>query len=73
MCFVLRHAATFVVMDTALLKPHEVAQQLRVSRATVYRLIASGELATTGVGARNATRIEQAALNDYIARMRRTA
>lgn len=67
------HAATFVVMDTALLKPAEVANELRVSRATVYRLIASGDLPTVHIGKRRVTRIERTAVESYIQKMRSAA
>lgn len=69
----LRHAATFVDMDTALLKPLEVAHELRVSRATVYRLIATGDLPTVHIGKRRLTRIERTAVDAYIEKMRRVA
>jgi excisionase family DNA binding protein len=58
-------------MDTALLRLTEVADQLRVSRATVYRLIASGDLAAVHVGKRRLTRVERSALDAYIERLRR--
>ena len=48
-----------------LLRIPEVADRLGVSRATVYNLIAAGQLATTAVG--SVTRISEAALADYIA------
>ena len=51
-----------------LLRPAEVADYLRVSRSTVYRLIASGELGTVHVGARRAARITREALDAYIAK-----
>ena len=60
-------------MTTALLKPAEVATELRVSRATVYRLIATGDLPTVHIGARKATRIEATALSAYIAKSRSAA
>lgn len=61
------------VSETTLLKPAEAGAELRVSRATIYRLIASGDLAAVHVGMRRSTRIERTALNDYIARNRRSA
>ena len=39
--------------------------------ATVYRLIATGELPTVHVGARQATRIEESAIAAYVTRNRR--
>lgn len=56
---------------TNLLKPAEAAEMLRLSRATVYRLIATGELPTVHVGARQATRIEESAIAAYVTRNRR--
>lgn len=53
---------------TSLLRPAEAGDELRVSRATVYRLIAKGELDTVHVGARRSTRITRAALDEYIER-----
>lgn len=54
-----------------LLRPAEAAAQLGVSKATVYRLIASGDIGeTVHVGTRRATRIEQSALDAYIERNR---
>lgn len=64
----LRYTATFDFMSTALLRPSEVGAQLGLSRATVYRLIAEGEFPTVHVGKRRATRIEQYAVDAYIAR-----
>lgn len=52
----------------ALLKPEEVGRQLRLSKATVYRLIRLGEFTTVHVGARNATRIPRKSLDAYIER-----
>lgn len=57
-------------MSTALLKPAEAGQRLGLSRATIYRLIASGEFATVHVGERKATRIEESELTAYIERQR---
>jgi excisionase family DNA binding protein len=67
------HVTTVDGMNTALLKPAEVASELRLSRATIYRLIASGDLPTVHVGARKATRVEASALADYIAKNRSAA
>ena len=54
---------------TTLLKPHEAATELRLSRATVYRLIDSNALPVVHVGARNAARIRREDLDAYITRM----
>lgn len=54
--------------ETGLLRPAEAGAELRLSRATIYRLIASGELDTVHVGVRQATRITREALRDYVAR-----
>lgn len=69
-CLMARHAAVSGAM-TNLLKPAEAAEMLRLSRATVYRLIATGELPTVHVGARQATRIEESAIAAYVTRNRR--
>lgn len=57
-------------MDTPLLqmalKPTEVAEQLRVSRAQAYRLIASGEIPSIKVGDR--VRVSTEALRAWIAK-----
>lgn len=53
-----------------LLKPAEVGARLGLTRATIYRLIAAGEFATVHVGARRATRIEEAEVDSYIDRQR---
>lgn len=55
------------------MKPAEVAHQLRVSRATVYRLIANGEIKVVHVGKRRATRIEQSALEAYLTGLRKAS
>lgn len=49
---------------TALLKPTEAAVELRISKATVYRLINSGAIKTVRVG--NLLRVERSALAAYI-------
>jgi excisionase family DNA binding protein len=54
-----------------LLKPAEVAAELRVSLKTVYRYIAAGELPSVAIGPRGYTRISRAALNAYIAKRTR--
>jgi excisionase family DNA binding protein len=50
---------------TLLLKPDEVAEQLRVARASVYRLIAAGDLPSVKVG--KSIRISSDALREWIA------
>lgn len=50
--------------DTVLLTIPETARELRVARATVYRLINSGALPTVRVG--HARRVERTALTTYI-------
>ena len=52
-------------MTDTLLTAAEVAEQLRVSTMTVYRLIRSGELAAVRVG-RN-YRVRERDLEDYLA------
>ena len=64
------HMVTVVAMSTNLLKPAEVGTRLGLSRATVYRLIASGQLATVHVGDRRATRLEESEVEAYIERNR---
>lgn len=53
---------------TALLKPAEAGVELRLSKATVYRLINSGDIAVTyvGHGKGRAARISRDALAAYI-------
>lgn len=51
-------------MDTLLLKPDEAAAQLRLSRATLYQLLASGRLRSIAVG--RARRIPRQALSEFI-------
>ena len=69
-----KHETVRAVMTTTpdttpqLLRPAEVADYLRVSRSTVYRLIASGELGTVHVGASRAARITRETLDAYIAK-----
>ena len=53
-----------------LLKPIEVGARLKLSRASVYRLIGAGELATVHVGKSRSTRIEESELRAYIERNR---
>lgn len=54
--------------NTALLRIAEAGRELRVSRATVYRLIAAGDLTPVHVGRNRSARIERADLAAYIAR-----
>jgi len=59
--------------QSSLLTPMEVAAELRVSRATVYRLINEGQIPAVHIGAGRgaakgrATRIQRTALAAYIA------
>jgi excisionase family DNA binding protein len=53
-------------MDTLLLKPIEVGNQLRISRAKCYELIASGEIPSIKVG--GTTRVPAVALQQWIDR-----
>lgn len=64
---------TTATEGSALLKPAEVGDELRVSKATVYRLIAAGELDTVHVGARKATRVPRESVLAYIAKNGRSA
>jgi excisionase family DNA binding protein len=50
---------------TLLLKPTEAAEELRISRPQVYRLIAAGDLPTVKVGKSN--RIPREGLVQWIA------
>lgn len=47
----------------------DVAELLNVSAAQAYALVRNGEIAAIKVGGRGQWRIEQAGLDDYIARM----
>jgi excisionase family DNA binding protein len=58
-------------MDTLCLKPTEVADQLRVSRAKAYELIASKEIPSIKVGGR--ARVTMDALREYLARQAETS
>ena len=51
---------------TLLLKPAEVAEQLRISRAKAYSLIASRDIPSMKVG--SSTRVSSDALREWIAR-----
>ena len=52
-----------------LLRPAEVAEQLQVSRRTVYNLIARGDLKPCRIG--GAIRVHPGDLAEYVARLRR--
>lgn len=58
---------------TALLRPAEVAAHLRVSRSTVYRYIASGQIEAVHIGGGDATRITREALAAFIDRAGRSS
>lgn len=49
-----------------LLKPHEVAVDLDVSTATVYRMIDAGTLPHVNVGARQAVRVRRTDVAAYL-------
>jgi excisionase family DNA binding protein len=51
-------------VDTLLLRPVEVGEQLRVSRAKAYELIASGQIPSIKVG--GSTRVPADALREWI-------
>jgi excisionase family DNA binding protein len=51
---------------TLLLKPTEVAEQLRISRAKTYTLIASKDIPSVKVG--SSVRVSSEALREWIAR-----
>lgn len=53
---------------TELMRPAEVGEQLRLSRATIYRLVADGVLPAVYVGERRATRIRRRDVVAYIER-----
>lgn len=50
-----------------LLKPAEVAEVLRLSRMTVYRIINAGEIDVVLVGPRRSIRVTREALDKYLA------
>jgi len=54
-------------VDTLLLKPEEAAAELRLSRATLYQLLASGRLRSVAIG--RARRIPREALREFIERL----
>ena len=60
----LRHVVTHFAPVDDLLTINEVANRLRCSRETVYRIIRSGELTTVKVGQRQRVRV--AALAAYV-------
>jgi excisionase family DNA binding protein len=53
-------------METLLLKPAEVAEQLRISRAKTYTLIASKDIPSVKVG--SSVRVSVEALREWIAK-----
>ena len=53
-------------VDTLLLKPIEVGEQLRVSRAKAYELIASGQIPSIKVG--SSVRVSSDALREWISK-----
>lgn len=57
----------------ALLRIGEAAHELRVSRATIYRLISAGDLTPVHVGPGRSARIERAEIDHYIDRHRAKA
>jgi excisionase family DNA binding protein len=59
----------FLQESSALLTLDDVAEHLQVSRRTVERLIAAGELAATRIGA--ATRVHPDDLRAFVERLRR--
>jgi excisionase family DNA binding protein len=54
------------IKTTLLLKPTEVAEQLRISRAKTYALIASKEIPSVKVG--SSVRVATYALREWIAK-----
>lgn len=53
--------------ETLLLKAEEVAAELRVSRATVYELMAAGALASIKIG--RSRRVARTELERYVAEL----
>jgi excisionase family DNA binding protein len=53
-------------METLLLKPAEVAEQLRISRAKTYELIAAKDIPSVKVG--GSVRVSAEALRGWIAK-----
>jgi excisionase family DNA binding protein len=56
--------------EPALLTIPEVARELRVSRATVYRYFADGDLKRVRLGAKGHWRVERAEVDAFIERNR---
>lgn len=60
-----------VIADTDALTIPETARALRVSRATVYRLIAAGKLRTCNIATKGVRqRVEPSAIRDLLAKGR---
>ena len=58
--------ATPATSETRFLTVTEVAQRLNVSKPTVYRRIAAGELPAVAIGERMPLRIDPAELADWL-------
>ena len=56
------------MVEHELMTIKEVADYLRVSDATVYRLMRNGELPSIKFSAKRFTRIRRSDLNDYVER-----
>jgi excisionase family DNA binding protein len=54
--------------EERLMKIEEVANYLRVSQATVFRIMRSGELLSKKISAKKFTRIKRSDLMDYVER-----
>lgn len=59
---------TYIKQANPLLKIDEVAERLRLTKRTVYRIIAAGDLAT--VGPKGEQRVKQTDVDAYIAKNR---
>lgn len=59
--------------ETTLLTIPEVARELRVSRATVYRYFATGELKRVRLGTKGHFRVERSEVDAFIERNRHEA
>jgi excisionase family DNA binding protein len=59
------------MVDKLLLTPEDAAAVLSIGRSKLYELIAAGTLETVAIGA--CRRIPQAALDDFVDRLRTTA
>ena len=57
--------------NEVLLRPEAVAERLSISRATVYQLIASGDLESIKLG--RSRRIPARALEEFVERRRKVA